>query len=207
MLRYISLDISTNTGYAVFEDVNLISYGVFTRKVVGYKADIKTYKDLPECYPDNFLDAAYQIAKECINVITESNSDIVIIEHPESGKQRLSQRLLEWTHLTLVQELKESNIPFKYILVNDWRKVVKCYLNCWEEHRSWNKQVKKAKSSATPTKTGMLVPKINGKRVSAINQKKLSILLANSHYNLSIKDNNIADAINIGRAAKELGLV
>ena len=54
-IRYISLDISTNTGYAVFEDDQLIKYGVFTHKVEEYKADIKTYVDLPKCYPDNFL--------------------------------------------------------------------------------------------------------------------------------------------------------
>jgi len=206
-MKFISLDISTNTGYAVFEENTLISFGVFTRKVKDYKADIGTYKDLPECYPDNFLDAVDLITKECLRVIHEHGINIVVIEHPESGKQRLSQRLLEWIHLTLVRELKEQYIPFKYILVNDWRNVVKCYLKYWTEYRNWNKQVKKARNIAVPTKTGMLVPKIDGKRVSAINQKKLSIIIANEHYDLDIKDDNIADAINMGRAAKELGIV
>jgi len=206
-IRYIGLDISTNTGYAIFEDSELIKYGVFTRKVDGYKADIKTFEDFPDSYPNNFLITADAITEECIKVIQENNIDMVIIEHPESGKQRLSQRLLEWTHLTLVRELNKHSIPFKYILVNDWRGVVKCYLKYWPEHQDWNKQVRKAKSKAIPTEKGNQIPKIDGKRVSAVNQKKLSIMLANSHYNLQIKDNNIADAINMARAAKELKIV
>ena len=200
MKKYISLDISTNTGYAIFEDTKLTDYGVFTFKAREYKADIKTYKDLPECYPVNFLEVADKITNGCMQLIKDNNIDLVIIEHPENGKQRLSQRLLEWTHLTLVRELRKIEMPFKYILVNDWRGVVKCYLKYWPEHQIWNKEVKKAKAKAIPTKTGMKVPKIEGKRVSAMNQKKLSILIANQHYFITVKDNNIADAINIGRA-------
>ena len=205
--RYIGLDISTNTGYAVFEDEKLISYDVFTEKVQDYKADIKKYSDLPDCYPDNFIATADNITKKCIDIIKSNNIDMAIIEHPEKGKQRLSQRLLEWTHLTLVKELKKENIPFRYILVSDWRTVVKCYIKYWPEHQDWNKQVRKAKAKAIPTKMGMLVPKLGGKRVSTVNQKKLSVIIANEYYGISIKDNNIADAINMARAAKELNMV
>ena len=70
-----------------------------------------------------------------------------------------------------------------------------------------SKEDAKAKAKAIPTKMGMLVPKLGGKRVSTINQKKLSIIIANDYYGLSIKDNNIADAINMARAARELKMV
>jgi len=202
--RYISLDISTNTGYAIFDNDKLLDYGVFTRKVKNYKADVKSYKDFPECYPDNFLETIDTITAECMRIIQNNQIDLVIIEHPELGKQRLSQRLLEWTHLTLVRALKNENTPFKYILVSDWRSLVKCYLKYWPEHQTWNKEVRKAKAKATPTKKGNKIPKIDGKRVSATNQKKLSILIANQHYLINVKDNNIADAINIGRAYIEM---
>lgn len=206
-MRYIGLDISTNTGYAIFDDNVLSTYGVFTRKVEGYKADVKSYKDFPECYPNNFIKTIEEITSECIKIIEDHKVEMVIIEHPEKGKQRLSQRLLEWTHLTLVKELNNKKIPFKYILVSDWRSVVKCYLKYWPDHQEWNKKVRGAKKKATPTASGMLVPKIEGKRVSVTNQKKLSILIANKNYGIDIKDNNIADAINMAHAAKELGMV
>ena len=110
--KYISLDISTNTGYAIFEDTKLTEYGVFTCKAKNYKADVRTYKDFPDCYPDNFLVVADILTAECMRLILNNKIDLVIIEHPESGKQRLSQRLLEWTHLTLVRELNKYKIPF-----------------------------------------------------------------------------------------------
>jgi len=205
--RYISLDISTNTGYAIFHDSNLIKYGIFTKKVEDYISDVRSYKDFPKCYPDNFIVTVDAIAAFCMKIIRDNRIQMVIIEHPEQGKQRLSQRLLEWIHLSLVRELKKYKIPYQYILVSDWRKVVKCYMKYWPEYQDWNKKIKKAKASATPTKTGRKLAKIEGKRASPMNQKKLSIVIANKKYKLNVKDDNIADAINIGRAANELHIV
>lgn len=205
--KYISLDISTNTGYAIFEGSHLLKYGIFTKKVVDYKADVRTYTDLPKTYPYNFLDTVDYITYMCMKIIKMNNIEMVIIEHPEQGKQRLSQRLLEWIHLTLIRELKKSKISFKYILVSDWRKAVNCYIKHWPTLQEFNKQVRKAKANAIPTQKGIKVAKIKGKRVSCIDQKKLSIILANDEYNLDIKDDNIADAINIGRAADILHII
>ena len=206
MSTFIALDLSTNTGYAIFKDTKLIKYDVFTRKVPGYKADVKSYKDFPKEYPINFLDTAEAIAEECIRVIQENKIDKVVIEHCEGAKQRLSQRLLEWTHFALIQRLKALGIDFKYLLVHDWRDVVGCYLKRWPDYQKFNQKVRAAKKKATPTKSGMLIAKIDGKRVGPVNQKKLSIIIANEKYGLEIKNDNMADAINLGRAAIELGL-
>jgi len=200
--RYISLDISTNTGYAVFHDNKLIKYGVFTKKVKEYKANIKSYKDFPKEYPDNYLVTANTISTMCINIILANDIDYVVIEHPEQSKQRMSQRLLEWMHLTLVQKLKKLKIPFKYILVKDWRQFVNCYISHWPDLHEKNKQIRKIKN-----KTGKKIAMIEGKRVGRINQKKLSIIIANNTYSLNIKNDNIADAINMGRAAYELQII
>jgi uncharacterized protein YaeQ len=200
--RYISLDISTNTGYAIFDDNNLIKYGVFTKKVKDYKADIKSYKDFPENYPYNYLVTANTISAMCLNIILDNNIDTVIIEHPEQSKQRMSQRLLEWVHLSLVQKLKRLKIPFKYILVKDWRQIVNCYIKHWPDLHAQNKEIRKIKN-----KTGKKIAMIEGKRVGKVNQKKLSILIANNTYSLNIKNDNIADAINMGRAAYELQMI
>ena len=73
-------------------------------------------------------------------------------------------------------------------------------------YQKWNLKIRAAKKVAVPTKNGSICAKIDGKRVSAINQKKLSIIIANEKYGIQIKNDNIADAINIGRAAVELGV-
>jgi len=205
-VKFIALDISTNTGYAIFEGGKLTKHDVFTIKASNYKADVKCFSDFPKEYPDNFLVTAQKIASKCLEIIRENGITKVIIEHPEAGKQRLSQRLIEWTHYALALALKEASIDFRYLLVHDWRLQVGCYLKLWPEYQKWNQKIRAAKKKAIPTKSGAICAKIDGKRVAAINQKKLSIIIANEKYGLAIKDDNIADAINIGRATVELGV-
>jgi hypothetical protein len=202
--KFIALDISTNTGYAIFDKGSLLKYDVFTSKVVGYKADVKCFSDFPKEYPYNFIATAKILAAGCLKVIEENDIRYAIIEHPEAAKQRLSQRLLEWTHYELALRLQAAKIEFKYLLVHDWRKQVGCYIKQWPEHAKWNKLVRDAKKKATPTKSGAMIAKLDGKVVSAVNQKKLSIIIANEKYGIAIKNDNIADAINLGRAAIEL---
>lgn len=201
-MRFLSLDVSTNTGWAIFDDAKLTHFGVFTCKVPGYKAAIKSYKDFPETYPYNFMDTADEIAKKCKEIADEFQPDNIVIEHTEGSKQRISQRLLEWTHYTIYQILRNDLIPSYYLLVADWRTQVKCYLKYWPEHSKWNKEVAKAKKITPPRKR----PRINGNVVSRIDLKKLSILIANEHFDIQTKNDNIADAINLGRAAWELNI-
>lgn len=206
MSTFIALDLSTNTGFAIFKNKKLIKYDVFTAKVPNYKSDVKSFKDFPKEYPFNFFDTANCIADRCIEIIQENKIKKVVIEHPEGAKQRLSQRLLEWIHFALILRLRQVGIEFRYLLVHDWRESVGCYIKKWPEYQKYNQKVRQAKKKATPTKSGMLIAKIDGKRVSPINQKKLSIILANEKYGIDIKNDNIADAINLGRAAIELGI-
>lgn len=204
-MKFLSLDISTNTGYAVFDtasSLKLLHYNVFTYKVKAYKGDVRSYQDFPPEYPHNFIRTANDIALRSVSIAKKYGCACAVIEHSEKGKQRLSQRLLEWIHLYLVKALQINKIEFKYLLVSDWRKEVKCYLKHWPEYQKWNKEVSKAKRKCI----GRKLAKIDGKVVSKINQKKLSIILANEYFNIQIKDDNVADAINLGKAAYELGM-
>lgn len=213
--RWISLDISTNTGFTIFaknaaKDSNgyiIDSYGLINAKITDYKSDIKKYSDFPDIYPVNFLYTSMVLAKEIRTLIREEKIEYVVIEHTEKGKQRLSQRTLEWFHFAICNMLLEIEVPFKYLLVSDWRKEVSCYIKCWPEYIAYNKQIKTAKKTAVPTKKGRILARIDGRVVSKIDQKKLSIIIANQTYDLNISDDNIADAINIGTAAISLGLV
>lgn len=202
--KWISLDISTNTGFAIFNGSELDTYGLITVKVPEYKSDIKKFSDFPKAYPYNFLEASLTMANQIKDLLAEEKIEYVVMEHTEKGKQRLSQRILEWFHFAIVKMLVDQSIPFSYILVSDWRKEVKCYLSCWPEYTAFNKQVKAAKKIATPTKTGRKTARIDGKRVSKMDFKKLSIIIANKKYGLEITDDNIADAINIGTASSVL---
>lgn len=201
-MRFMALDISTKTGYAIFDDNNLIQHGLINlQKPAHYKADVKTFADLPEDYPNSFIETAEALAKQCLDTFLLHDCELVIIEHTEKGKARLSQRLLEWINYAVYQEFRKRSIPTRYIFVSDWRNIVKCYLKYWPEYKTWNSKIAKLKKAAIPTKSGAKIAKIDGKIVTRVDQKKLSIILANEAFGLNLKDDNIADAVNIGRAA------
>ena len=201
-MKFLSLDLSTKTGYAVFESDTLIEYGlVKSGKKSHYKADVKSFKDLDEDYPLGFIQTAKEIASLCKEIYHQHNCELAVIEHTEAGKARLSQRLLEWINYAVAYEFLENQIPLQYLFVSDWRNAVKCYLKYWPKHKIWNTKIKKLKAVATPTKSGAKIAKIDGKIVTKVDQKKLSIILANDAYGLTLKDDNVADAINLGRAA------
>lgn len=200
----IAFDLSRHTGYSVFRDAKLINYGLLEEEITGFKAEIKKYTDLPDSYPFNLISAADTMVDRCWEIYNQYPEAKVVVEHTEKGKQRISQKFLLFLHYAFSKKFEE--VGFKYLLVSDWRIQTKCYLKHWPEYKRWNGRVGRAKRKAKPTKAGSIVAKIDGKVVSTINQKKLSIILANEKYGLSIKDDNIADAINIGRAAVELKL-
>jgi hypothetical protein len=204
-MRFAALDISTKTGYAIFEDTKLLDYGrLGLSSTAHYQTDVKTFKDLPKDYPSGFVHTADTLATQCVEVFLRHDCELAVIEHTEKGKARLSQRLLEWINQTVYLEFRKRSIPVKYLFVSDWRTYTKCYLKFWPEYKIWNTKIAKLKKTAIPTKSGARIAKIEGKIVTKVNQKKLSIILANEAYGLQLKDDNIADAINLGRAAAVL---
>lgn len=202
----ISFDLSTHTGYAVFKGDELIEYGLLETKISNNKGNIKSYKDLPSEFPLNFFAATKSIVDQCLTIVDKYPNSKVVTEFTEQSKFRMSQKFLEWLHYEFIVAIREKNLELKFLLNSDWRKQVKCYLKHHPDLAEYNKKVAKAKREATPNKVGARVAKIDGKIVAKVNQKKLSIIIANEKYNLEIKDDNIADAINVGRAAIELGL-
>lgn len=200
-MKYVALDISTKTGYAIFDDEKLLDCGLIkSQKPSHYKADAKTCKDFSPDYPKDYIETCCAIGAECLELVQDQNPAVVFIEHTEKGKARLSQRLIEWINFVVACNLINNGFIVRYLFVSDWRTVTKCYLKYWPEYKAWNSKVAKLKVKATPTKSGAKIAKIDGKIVTKVDQKKLSILLANEHYGLNLKDDNIADAINLGRA-------
>lgn len=205
-MKLLSLDISTNTGWSFFEGDNLVEYGKYEINVKDYKAEIKSYLDYPKAYPKNFIDASYEQLEQIKPLLEKFKPDLVVIEETNKSRQRFSQKLLEWTHFVVVSYLLEIDQKFQYLTTFCWRKQVKCFLKEWPEHKKYNILVGKARKKTEPTKTGSRVAKIDGKIVSTINQKKLSVILVNQYYGLELKltDDDVADSINLGRAAIEL---
>lgn len=208
MNRLLSIDMSTHTGWALFRtDGLLLQYGTYDVPIDGFKAEIKTFRDYPKQYPGNLIDAAHRQLKAIQKLVHQLEPHYVVVEETNKSRQRFSHKALEYMHFALAEHmLGRSDVEFKYLTTKCWRDVVKCYIKHWPEYAKWNGKVGRLKAKAVPTKAGAKVAKLDGKIVTRIDQKKLSVILANEHYKIEIDDDNIADAINMGRAALELKL-
>ena len=167
------------------------------------------YSDLPKEYPGNLIEAIKTISIGCLNIISKYDVNKVIIEHTEgSGRQRISQRFLEWLHYVVYSDIVALGIPTQYLLVSDWRREIGCYLSLHPKYRKWNARISRIKrsKSATISSVGARIAKINGKIVRNKNIKDLSIELVRKAYKINITNDNIADAINIGTAALRLNI-
>lgn len=206
---WISLDPSSSTGYAIYNNDSLIDYGIIKCDIKDYNTNISSYTQLPPNYPNNLLISAETMCREIFKLIKEHKIEKVFIEHTEqSTSGRFSQKYLEWLHLLITQNCRKNKLSMLYLLNSDWKKATNCYLKHWPEFIKHNKEVKKAKISATPTKSGAMVAKINGKIVSKVDSKKLSVHVANLTYdlNLILSENDAADALCLGLAVIKLGL-
>jgi hypothetical protein len=201
-----ALDLSRHTGYAVFDGNKLIKHGVLEVEIQHYKQHVIKYDDLPEQYPQNLLDAANQVCRLVLELCLKEGVSLVVVEDSEPSGRRFSQRFLEWVHLKVFEKMRDHNIVFKYLLNSDWRKQTKCYMKHWPEFKEHNKKRNGLKKQTKPNKAGARVVRTENGVMKKLDQKDISLFVANQKYGLSLTDDNISDALNLGTAAIELGL-
>lgn len=206
-IKWLALDPSSRTGYAIFENHKILEYGLIEKEIKNFKFDVSNYTQLAPDYPMNFIEATSCMAKEIMNIIKKHDVEYVVLEHSESSMHRFSQKYLEWLHQALCLSFYKNKIKFQYLLNSDWRKATKCYLKDWPEYDKHNKEVRKLKKSAIPTASGSKVAKKDGKIVTIIDHKKLSMLVASKYIGKTIDNDNTSDAILCGLAAIRLKLV
>lgn len=203
-MQILSFDLSSHTGWSLFEEGHLKEYGLLEIAIKDYKAILKSHKDFVSAYPLNLATAAQEMTALCMELIDKYPAAHIVTEHTVCGKNVVSQRFLEFLHYVFTTEIHKRGRSFKYLMNSDWRIHNKVYLKHWPEHQAWNKTVSKLKKSAKPTKSGAKVAKLDGKIVTKIDQKDLSILIANQTFNLNLDDDNIADSVLLGKAAHEM---
>lgn len=171
--KILGLDISTKTGWALFDGPKLIDYGRFEFRV----GDIDYSK-----FSGNSLENALKLAKHASNriirLVNEIKPNVVIIEQTNLGKSRYTQKVLEFIHYAILDELmKIQNIQIEYVSSSEWRKKVD--LKMTKEDKKHNRMVK--------------LEKIRGR----LTKKHLAVRKANELFNLNfrIKDNDVCDAI------------
>ena len=147
--------------------------------------DFNVNKDpqLSPKYPYNVVDGAARvcgIVRELILKLTPL--DIIVVENTNKGKNRHTQRILEFIHRDLLELFRYLSIPMVYMDTSEWRKIVGLWMS--KEDKKNNRDV-----SA-------------GKKRGRINKKHLAVRMVNEKYGkkLKLKDNDEADAILMGEA-------
>lgn len=179
-MKVLGLDLSSQTGFAILDTevqskpASLIKYGLIVAPA---------NKDYPLA-EYRYLDVATRISDAIGDTIQKYKPNLIYIEQSNRGKNRHSQKFIEFIHckvLTVIQSLGYEN-KIVYIDTSFWRKVLNQRLT--KDQRLHNKAVKQGK--------------LRGK----ITPKHLSVVWVNKTYNTDflLKNNDIADAICVATA-------
>ena len=189
----LALDLSTNTGWAFFKDGALSKRGLIEVTVRNF--NVNNFPEKEAEYPYNIIDVAEEMAEKVLDLYSrlslETSENITLcIENTVRGKNRNTQRLLEWIHLEILKGFRKRNVRPHYLDPSEWRSLLNMRLTNADKKN--NRQVSQ------------------GKKRGRITRKHLSVRLANEMFglNLKIKDNDIADALCLGKAfylKRELG--
>lgn len=157
-------------------------------------------------YPYSYISRARGIALRVNEVLCRmghvaiNDLDAIVIEETNGSKSRYTQKMLEFIHMAVLEELEEQSLHGLVVYVNtsDWRKILGVQLTAADKKS--NARLSKAKSVAK--KAGQKLDKkelgIRGK----VNKKHVAIRAVNNTFDLGFKpkDNDVAEAICIGLA-------
>jgi len=197
-MRVLALDASSKSGWALFVDGILTDSGALAPVKID---DFNVNKDphLSPLYPYNIFDGARQVSIVVHEQLMKcSPIDVVVIENTNKGKNRHTQRFLEFMHFCILGMLRSVKQPMLYMDTSEWRKIVGLWTS--KEDKKANAKLSKAKKAAE--EKGKKVDKkalgIGGK----ISKKHLAVRMVNEKYGkkLKLKDNDEADAILMGLA-------
>lgn len=188
----LALDISTKTGWSLIHKEE----GQDEQVSIGHYGRLVAEKSVDEWgeYPFNYLKLADHMAKRICELVQEHSPDFIVIEETNKGKNRYTQKMLEFIHCKLLDRLADTKYAntVNYVNTSDWRKSLGIYMT--KEDKKNNAKVNKAKRQGKSKKELGLKGKIT--------RKHIAVRLVNDKYgtNFKQKDNDTAEAICIGLA-------
>ena len=192
-MKLLALDLSTNaTGWAVFEDGKLTSWGLIKPKVKG----ITKMK-----YPLAQLMKCRDMSDKVVQLMLETKADEVVIEEVNRGINRIAQKSLDALHFMILDRV--------YELVGDVEGV--SYMDSNGKAKSGWRPILGIRLSDADKKENARIRRQNKKdptqKTDVINWKTLSVRHVNKKYSLGLSpennpktDGDIADAICLGEA-------
>jgi Holliday junction resolvasome RuvABC endonuclease subunit len=155
-------------------------------------------------YPQAYVEVAYDMARKFLALVDQHRPDVIVIEETNLGKNRYSQKMLEFLHCAFAERfLNRETKPVPdpkivYLSSSSWRHALGLQMS--KEDKRNNAKLSKAKRNAAlyGTKLDKAALGIRGR----VNKKHVAIRFVNSTYGLAllVKDDDIADAICLGLA-------
>jgi hypothetical protein len=188
-MRLISIDLSLNTGIAVFDIDETNQYKLIHYYTIFGKEKTDKLKQNDPLGNDHPYDMYYKVIsfinklmKQILLEINPMIETLIIIEQTNRSMNRATQKILEWLHFSLCTQLINNRLPIKYIDTSEWRKLLNIKVD--DEVKAYNKRLKRKKEKGL------------------INIKHVTIFYVNETFNLELKpkDENTADAICLGCA-------
>ena len=190
-MRVLALDLSSKTGWAFFDEGVLKDRGL-----VQLGQPILSFCEYPWCY----LEAARAQAEKVFAVVTSTQPDQIVIEETNAGRNRYTQKFLEFLHCRLLQLLEGRNVV--YLSSGVWRYKLGLKLSGMDKKKNARlaemKRIAKKNGEKLDLKKVKEELGIRGRK----GKKHLAVEFANTTYGLQLKmkDNDIADAICLGAA-------
>jgi hypothetical protein len=181
-MKILALDVSTKSGWAVLDGDKPPEFGLLRVEVEDF--NVNDYPERSPKYPLNMLHAANEMAAKLAELCRSVGPDIVVVENTVKGRNRHTQRILEWIHKALWDQFCRMGLTPIYRDPSAWRFVLEIRLS--NEDKKNNKMVKQ------------------GLKRGKIGKKHLSVRWANERYGLTLKlkDNDVADALALASAIK-----
>lgn len=195
-MRRMGLDLSTKPGIAVADIQDGLEDPVL---VANERYEIKK----EGVFPYAALDLAEKVADLAAEWFIKHSPDEIIIEQTNKGKNRYSQKQLEFIHAAVLHRLRALGAAqrIKFIDTSEWRRLLGQHLT--KDDKKNNAKVRKAKQ-ADNFHAAKKALGVKGK----IGTKHLAVRWVNTHYSLGLKmkDNDMADAICVLAAAGKPGV-
>lgn len=214
-MKILALDISGRSGWAALHKSEDGSISFDAETETGIIEREKTCVEYGP-YPKSYRLAAAHIADQLLDLIDDHEPDVVVIEETNQGKNRYTQKYLEWIHLLVQQgwEGRRSGGFFpqldhrcaytpepSYISTGIWKQALG--IKKPESAKQNDELLKKAKL-AFKTK---LFPTLNAAKAhygirGKWNKKMAAVDYVNQRYGLKwkLKDNDRAEAVCLGIA-------
>jgi len=177
-MRTLGLDISTRTGWAFMAPFQVLASGLLVSKVDG---DFTSAE-----YPYNYLDMAQFQAKQILQLIEKLDPEVIIIEETNKGRNRYSQKQLEFIHFAVAEairhHIKDGIRKLVYIDTSKWRSLLEIEMSKEDRDRNHQRahQRKGFKDSVEEEVRACFDPEMQ-EEIDAIDSKRLKKKVAKTY--------------------------